>query len=388
MPDKTCFVIMPFGEKQDADGKAIDFDEIYEYLIKPAVGEITPDCVRCDQIGEAGWIHAKMIDRVYEADIAIVDITSLNPNVFYELGVRHALRSSVTVLIRRKGTRLPFNIEGLNVIEYDLGPKDVAEAKASIAKLIRSGLSRAATDSLVHEVLDLRIGTAPQPAAKSETRYVVDAAPAKRLCVIAGDIKNIKGIDVWVNSENTNMQMARFFDRSVSSLIRHLGAEKDVTGHVTKDVIADALTAAMGSHKTVDPATVIVTSSGRLADTHQVKWVFHAAAVAGAPGKGYQPIHDVADCVTNALERADELSGDGDRLSSILFPLLGTGTAGGDLKSIVGSLLDAAIDYLTGRPGSAVDRVCFVGWSEAEVLACQSVLEKLPVTVEAAGSAP
>ena len=75
-------------------------------------------CIRCDEIAEAGWIHSKMFEYIFSADVAVVDITSLNPNVFYELGVRHALKKSVTILIRKSGTPTPFNIQGFQMLEY------------------------------------------------------------------------------------------------------------------------------------------------------------------------------------------------------------------------------------------------------------------------------
>jgi len=65
--------------------------------------------------------------------------------------------------------------------------------------------------------------------------YELQDAKGKLVCIISGDIRNVTGIDVWVNSENTEMQMARFFDRSVSSVIRYLGAVRDEAGHVLKD---------------------------------------------------------------------------------------------------------------------------------------------------------
>src|SRR3974390_1921766 len=120
MAAKKCFVIMPFGEKLDSEGKAIDFDKTYTYLIKKTVEEIGIKCVRCDEIAETGWIHAKMFEHIYASDVAVVDITTLNPNVFYELGVRHALVDSVTVLLRAKNTRIPFNIQGFQVVDYDV----------------------------------------------------------------------------------------------------------------------------------------------------------------------------------------------------------------------------------------------------------------------------
>jgi O-acetyl-ADP-ribose deacetylase (regulator of RNase III) len=377
MASETCFVIMPFGEKPDVDGTQVDFDEVYEYLIDPAVRSADLEPVRCDKIAAAGWIHSKMIRHVFDAQVAVVDITTLNANVFYELGVRHALRPSVTVLIRRKGTRTPFNIEGFNTIDYDPSSMaSVAKAKEQIRSFIWNGMHSVEGDSLVHEVLDdLRIATAPKIAKKAVRSYRLQGDGDKCVSIITGDIQNIKGIDVWVNSENTYMQMARFFDRSVSSVIRYLGATVDEAGHILEDTIADQLTKAVSAHSSVFPAAIIVTGAGRLADTHGVKKIFHAAAAIGEVGKGYVPIPNVADCVTNALVKADSTACEKDDLHSILFPLMGTGTAQGDLQKIVGGLIDAAVDYLTANPESRIEQVSFVAWSEAELLACQAVLD-------------
>jgi hypothetical protein len=99
---RTCFVIMPFGEKKDLDGKDIDFDDIYRFFFKKAIEDLGIECIRCDEIEEAGSIHEKMFEHIYLADIVVVDITTSNANVYYELGIRHALAKGVTVLIRRK----------------------------------------------------------------------------------------------------------------------------------------------------------------------------------------------------------------------------------------------------------------------------------------------
>jgi len=109
MQTKSCFVIMPFGEKTDVNGEVIPFDTVYEHILKPAGKKleshgISVNSVRCDEIERAGWIHSTMIKHIMESDIAIVDVTTANPNVFYELGVRHALKRKVTLLVRRRGT--------------------------------------------------------------------------------------------------------------------------------------------------------------------------------------------------------------------------------------------------------------------------------------------
>lgn len=390
MAENDCFVIMPFGDKPDVGGDQLDFDQVYEQLIKPAVEVAKLECIRCDEIGTPGWIHAEMISHLYSADVAIVDVTALNANVFYELGVRHALRRSVTVLIRRKGTEIPFNIQGLNVIEYDMeGIESINRARVKISEFISAGVHGRKSDSLVHDVLDLRIGNAPpKVATKTQRSYRLKRVPRKRVCIITGDIKRITGIDVWVNSENTNMQMARFYDRSVSSVIRYLGAEKDEFKDVTKDSVADELAKKVGSQKIVRPATVVVTTSGELAKTHGVKRIFHVAAVIGAVGHGYVPISNIPDCVGNALEVADSEECRDDPPRSILFPLMGTGTARGDLQAIVAELLGAAIDYLVDNPKSTIERVCFVAWSEQELRACEAFLDGCAAVVRAAGRKP
>lgn len=159
---KTCFVIMPFGEKPDVDGQVIKFNDVYKYIIKPVAARIGLDVVRSDEIQTPGWIHGDMIQHIFSSDVAIVDITSLNPNVFYELGVRHTLRKAVTILIRKKGTKNPFNVQGMRTIEYDMDIASAAEAQEDIEKFIRNGLKKMNNDSMVYQILPTLRVSIPQ----------------------------------------------------------------------------------------------------------------------------------------------------------------------------------------------------------------------------------
>ena len=98
------FVIMPYGVRKDIDGQEVDFDRVYESVIQPAVSGAGLTCIRCDDLLEPGWIPARMLKHILEDRVAIVDTSTWNANVFYELGVRHALKKCVTVLIRRDGS--------------------------------------------------------------------------------------------------------------------------------------------------------------------------------------------------------------------------------------------------------------------------------------------
>jgi O-acetyl-ADP-ribose deacetylase (regulator of RNase III) len=371
--ERTCFVIMPFGNSTDPARKK-QFDDVYEHIIAKAVERVHLECVRCDKLLEAGSIDRKMIEHICDAAVAVVDITDLNANVFWELGVRQALRSHVTVLIRKQGTQLPFDIKLDNVIDYDIDVAAAAVAIDRIAAFIRTGLKSRKTDSRVQELLSSK-DTAKVIKKTQTFHFKVSDAPGRGVRIVTGDILNIKNVPIWVNSENTNMQMARFFDRSISSLIRYSGAEKDEIGNVTRDVIADELAKKMSASKTVAPGTVVITGSGDLERTHGVKKIFHVAAVAGAIGRGYAPVENLDDCVTRALERANENEG-----ASVLFPLLGAGTARGDLNELVPKVLGAAVSYFENNGDSKVQDACFLAYSERELDACLGALSRLRVT--------
>lgn len=367
----SCFVIMPFGQKKDPGGKDINFDTVYTHLIKEGVEQIKGlSCTRCDEIEEPGVVHKKMLEQIYQADVAVVDITTLNPNVFYELGVRHALADHVTVIIKRKGTQIPFNVRGLNIIEYD--PTDlgsVAEAKKKIVTFIQNGLKTRKVDSLVHDSLPIRIAEESVPLQGTRKYKASLGATGKKIGIITGDVTGVEGVDVWVSSENTNMQMARFYERSISGTIRYHGAKRNPAGQVTDDILQKELTGIAGDG--VPAAAVIATSAGELADSNRVKRIFHAAAVHGHIGRGFMPIQNIDDCITNALKLADSAKERKFKLRSILFPLLGTGQGGGKVRETVKSLVAAAKSYLEGKTGSVIEEVYFLCRTEKDLEECQ-----------------
>ena len=376
-PDsKLCFVIMPFGEKTDVAGKMVNFDDVYKKFIKLAIEEAGLTPVRCDEVEESGFIHRKMIEHIWAAGVAVVDISLLNPNVFYELGIRHALRESVTILIRRKGTKLPFNIANLNAIEYDeTDTQSKKKAKARIIEFIQNGLQTRDNDSLVHEVMDLRIKTKPKPLSRRKVyAYTLRQQPDKSICLITGDIRNVEGIDIWVNSENTNMQMARVYDWSISSVIRYEGAKKDITGDIIEDTIHLELSKIMQGKNSVPEGQVIPTSPGELERTHAVKQLFHVAAVQGEIGGGYRPIDKISACITKALKETDKQKFRDMGVKSILFPLLGVGLGRSDLKEDAHELIEAALSYLIDYPSCQIDKIYFLNWTLEELETCQAVL--------------
>jgi len=113
-----CFVLMPFGKKMDAGGRVTNFDSVYTKIIAPAVERAGLEPIRADEEKIGGTIHKPMFERLMLCHYAVADITGANPNVFYELGIRHAMRPRSTVIVFGEGTVLPFDIALVRGLAY------------------------------------------------------------------------------------------------------------------------------------------------------------------------------------------------------------------------------------------------------------------------------
>jgi hypothetical protein len=106
-----AFIIRPFGQKPDLKGNEIDFNEVARVLISPALDEIKAEGRETLDIVEAGNIRVDMFRRLLTADLVVADLSIHNANVFYELGIRHALRGAGTFMLRCEGDAFPFDLQ-------------------------------------------------------------------------------------------------------------------------------------------------------------------------------------------------------------------------------------------------------------------------------------
>lgn len=129
-------MIAPIGD----DGSEIRkrSDQILDHVIKPAVADCGYTAVRADKIEKPGVITSQVIQHVVEDDLIVADLTDRNPNVFYELAVRHAIRKPFIHLVQ-KGDRIPFDVAGTRTVFVDHHDLDsVAAAKSEIVNQIKS----------------------------------------------------------------------------------------------------------------------------------------------------------------------------------------------------------------------------------------------------------
>ena len=165
-----CFVLMPFGTKPDANGLLIDFDAVYQQLIAPAIRDAQLDPLRADEEMSGGIIHKPMYERLVLCEYAVADLTTANANVFYELGIRHAVRPWSTILVFAGGTRLPFDIAPLRGLPYTLDssgkPGNVPAARTELVARLNVAKQQAQRDSPLFQLLD---GLQPPDLARLQT---------------------------------------------------------------------------------------------------------------------------------------------------------------------------------------------------------------------------
>ena len=157
MPGQLCFVLMPFGQKPDAGGAVIDFDAVYQDVIAPAIRDADMEPLRADEEVTGGIIHKAMFERLILCEYAVADLTTANANVFYELGVRHAVRPWSTVALFAKGSRLPFDVTMLRAIPYTLTPAGTPDDIDATRKSLTAQLSdarKAIKDSPVFTLIE------------------------------------------------------------------------------------------------------------------------------------------------------------------------------------------------------------------------------------------
>lgn len=206
--NKTCFVIMPFSKKE-VDGVEIDFDNIYDTIFAPAIaavdlpegGKLIPK--RTDKDYASGIIDIEMHSYLEYSRFALVDITGLNANVFYELGIRHHANQSGTAIFRQGEKAIPFDIKSIKAFPYEYQPSDkIKESQQLITKVL--------TDSLLYNRID-----SPVQAALNASRQLDTPAINSLLTDATNAIRN--------DDFNTAIDKYRqALQKDGSSPVRHL----------------------------------------------------------------------------------------------------------------------------------------------------------------------
>ncbi len=138
---ELCFVVGPIGaEGSDTRTHA---DWLYEGIIKPALAGFPEfgEPVRADKIAQPGMITTQVIEMLLEAKLVIADLSLLNPNAFYEIGIRHMAQKPI-IHMQLKHEAPPFDVTGYRAIKFSIKhPADLSAAQRELADQIRLAVS-------------------------------------------------------------------------------------------------------------------------------------------------------------------------------------------------------------------------------------------------------
>jgi hypothetical protein len=234
-PDKpTCFVLMPIS---DISGyETGHFARVYEHLIKPSVIEAGYKPIRADDTNKTDYIVVGIIQKIVESAMVICDLSARNPNVMYELGIRHAFNKPVT-LIKDKKTDKVFDIQGLRYVEYDESlridsvQKEMAKISAAVKETANANPN--SFNSVVH--------LAGIKAAEVPAGQTVSPDTQLLLSAIAAVERRIDVVD--------NRSKARYFQIKDDTII----FSDEMTGRIG-DTVYDDNSAEIGKIVDIHPA--------------------------------------------------------------------------------------------------------------------------------------
>ena len=184
----SVFIVRPFGNRsvlkkdtatQTTSTILFNFDTVEKDLIRPAMKELNLTGGTTGEVFEAGDIREDMFSQLLLADIVIADITIYNANVFYELGIRHALRDKRTILIKCPGfDETPFDIIGYRYLSYD--KDNPAQALPALIQSIEETLDADRKDSPVFNVLPLLKTQDPEKYLAVPEDFMAEATIAEK----------------------------------------------------------------------------------------------------------------------------------------------------------------------------------------------------------------
>lgn len=231
-PPRTCFIITPIGPDGSITRRAAD--GLISAVIQPTLERMAFEVEVAHRISKSGSITNQVIERLLTSDLVVANLTGLNPNVMYELAVRHAKRLPI-VTIAEHGTELPFDIADQRTIFFTNDMAGVTELRPTLVSVIRAALADPSPDNPIYRAAQSAVMR--EVAQQDEQSYILDRlasieATVNRLlahsparAVLAPDVKPYDVVEltgsVYENATvtlKTSEQKAREYVDTLSGL--------------------------------------------------------------------------------------------------------------------------------------------------------------------------
>lgn len=167
--DRTCFVVTPIGTENSEVRRASE--GLLSAAIKPSLEALGYSVEVAHQLADPGSITTQVIRRLLRSRVVVANLTGLNPNVMYELAVRHAVRKPV-VIVAEEGTQLPFDIADQRTLFYRNDMAGVNELSKRLPGAVLQAVDDPEPDNPIYRVVQSLL--IRQVAAQTPEAYIID----------------------------------------------------------------------------------------------------------------------------------------------------------------------------------------------------------------------
>jgi hypothetical protein len=167
---KKAFVITPLDTPESAIRRATD--GLLESVLRPVLRDLGFDVIAAHEISASGSITRQVLERLLTDELVVANLTSLNPNVMYELAVRHSKRLPV-VILAELGTKLPFDIADERVLFFTNDMRGVQELASPLRKAVESAISDPQPDNPVYRAAESQVMREVVPLGDADA-YMLD----------------------------------------------------------------------------------------------------------------------------------------------------------------------------------------------------------------------
>lgn len=320
-----------------------------------------------------------MIRNLASAQLAIIDLSFAELS-YYLLGLRQTMSNNPVIALAEDGSLPSFANPRFTAAPHpylDASSPDWLDRADAICKAVNS-IQQQGWQSDVRAMSAFKVSPLEGDFKESKLHGFewhmpgIDpfTNPGPTIQIWRYNVQDATGFDAWVNSENIYMEMARFWDRSVSAQIRKRGSVRhgSLTQQRRKDALGLALAEKMGTHAAVDIGDVFVTPTDPASELHAkapngngVRYVAHVATtIPNEKSGGFTAGGEIGLCMRNVFKELQRTrKQDRTKINSILFPLLGSGDGGAHPSLIAHQMAVALHGMFTESDSKEVDALAF-----------------------------
>lgn len=194
---KECFIITPIGGRGSETRR--ETDGLIKNVFEPVLAKFEFSPVPAHQISESGSITRQILKRLLEAELVIANLTDLNPNVMYEVGIRHCARKPM-IVVAKEGTILPFDLSDERTIFFKNDMSGSEELKERLIDILPNAIKDESPDNPVYRVVDVDLIKLPEETPE------VSVLANKRYSLIEEQLEEIQNSIRWLTSTGNNPQ--------------------------------------------------------------------------------------------------------------------------------------------------------------------------------------